>query len=179
VLSGRLAALSGKVQAGTEQIDEGLAILHSLGDQYSLTYGYSLATQVDLDRGDKGSAARNLAALLAIAHDTHQQLACVHGLEGVAEVLADSDPERAVGLLATAAVVRRQLGFNPLPREQARVDSVFREARAALGDVAATVEAEGATRSLASALADALDACAWVADAPGQRNVGRAQIADF
>jgi predicted ATPase len=162
VLSGRLAVLSGNFQAGIEQIDEGLAILHSLGDQNSLTYGYRLAAQVDLDRGDNGSAARHLAALLAIARDSHQLLGCVRGLEGVAEVLAGADPKRSVGLLATAAVVRRQLGFNPLPREQARVDSVFREARVALGDVAATVEAEGASRSLSSALADALDACAWV-----------------
>jgi tetratricopeptide (TPR) repeat protein len=159
VLSGRLGVLAGDVKAGMQQIEEGLALLRNLRDQTALSFGYNLAAQADLDCGDRTSAARHLAALLEIARDTHEQLASVRGLEGVAELLADTDPERAVSLVATAAAVRRQLGCKPLPREQARLDRWLPAARAALGDSVATLEPADASLPLAAAVADARDAC--------------------
>jgi hypothetical protein len=140
-------------------MDEGLAILRSLGDQNSLTFGYNLAAQADLDRADAASAARHLAALLAIGRDIHEQLACARGLEGAAELLAASDPGRAVRLLARARRVRNELGYTPHLREQARVDRWLPTARAALGFEASTIEASGANCLLAAAVDDAIDAC--------------------
>jgi hypothetical protein len=159
VLSGRLAVLAGDHPAGVEQLEEGLALLRTLGDQGALAYGHLLAAHADLDRGDDVAAARHLAALLVVTRDTHESLALVRGLEGVAELLAGADPARAVSLLGTAAGQRQELGFERVPLDQARLDRWLDDARSALGDDAARVEAAGAGRPLADALADALDAC--------------------
>jgi len=159
VLNGRLSVLAGDVAVGMEQMEEGLSILRRLGDQSALAFGYNLAAQSDLDRGDHGTAARHLAALIAVAGDTHEQLGCARALEGVAELLAGVDPERAVRLMATAAGLRRETGCTPLPREQARADGWLQAARAALGDAPAPNGAADGSLPLAAALADALDAC--------------------
>jgi predicted ATPase len=169
VLSGRLAVLAGDARAGTQQMEEGLSVLRALGDQTSLTFGYNLAAQADLDGGDPAAAAGHLAALLAIARETHEQLACARGLEGVAELLAADNSELAVGLLANASGLRRRLGCLPLPREQARQDRWVPVARASLGDATAALEAEYASLPLATVLAAAIDACTLTG--PGE--VGR------
>jgi hypothetical protein len=49
VLSGRLAVLGGDIVVGKQQMEEGLSVLRGLGDQSSLTFGYNLAAQADLD----------------------------------------------------------------------------------------------------------------------------------
>ena len=119
--------------------------------------------QANLDCDDHASAALHLAALLTIARETHDQLACAHGLEGVAELLAAADPERAVGLVATAARLRGHLGCTPRPRESARLDGWWPAARVGVVEAAATVDAEYASLPLAEALAEAMEACASAA----------------
>jgi hypothetical protein len=169
VLSGRLAVLAGDHSRGLDQLGEGLAVLRAQGDRSGQVYAHVLAAHAQLDRGDEQVAAQHLTALLAVAAETGEQLECMRGLEGAAELLGGSDPGQAVGWISTADARRCELALPLLPMERARRQRWFPAACAELGETATAVQAAAAGRPLAQALVEARAACGRLAAAPPRR----------
>jgi hypothetical protein len=103
--------------------------------------------------------------VLTVARETHDQLALARGLEGVAQLLATSEPARALRLIDAAAELRQRLKLDVAPVERARQAQWLAAAQAALGATAEPSVGWRRTLSVAEGLADALDACASSAHA--------------
>jgi tetratricopeptide (TPR) repeat protein len=164
-LSGRLAALAGDHVLAVQEFETCLRLAEELGDQQGLGYAHLLAGHAALDRNDRVDAARHFAGVLTVGRETHDQLALVRGLEGVARLLATSEPARTLRLMDAAADLRQRLKLDMAPVERARQAEWLAGAQAALGAGAEPSVGWRRSLSVAEGLADALDACASSADA--------------
>jgi predicted ATPase/transcriptional regulator with XRE-family HTH domain len=166
VLSARLAALAGDHSTAEMQFEVSLRLMRQLRDQQGQAWGHLLAGHAALDRGDRADAAQHLADALTIAHATHDQPALVRGLEGVARLLATSEPALALRMVASTADLRRTLSLALAPIDRRRLMGWLADARAALGYSAEQVRNDDPAPSIATVLVDALAACRMLTGTP-------------
>jgi tetratricopeptide (TPR) repeat protein len=162
-VSAQLAARAGDHATARRQFEASLRLAREAHDQQGLAYAHLLAGHAALDRSDRADAAEHFAGVLTIARETHDQPALARGLEGVARLLAPAQPQRALSLVAAAGALRQALGFHLTPLDRARLQSWVPGAGAALGSAAELVHGDVPAEPVATALAEALEGCAWVA----------------
>ena len=110
---------------------------------------------------------------LGLARDAADHLAVALGLEGLAGVTVEAEPERAVRLAGAAEALRDQLGARPPDTDRDQLEHWLEAARRALGNgTYAMAWAEGRAMSVEQALACALAESALAA--PVARPGGRA-----
>ena len=112
-VSGRVLAASGEHERARAVGDESIALLDKLGDKQGQAFAHGMAALSALDRGARADAARHLAAVLALARETHERMAIARGLESMAELLVAGEPERAARLAGAATGVASRLAFQP------------------------------------------------------------------
>src|SRR5262249_8777051 len=121
-LSARLDALTGNHEQIWARIEQSLTILDGRHGTQGLVFALQLATDTALDLEDRSRAAGYLIRLLRIAGETGEWPAVPPGLEAAAELLAPSEPERALGLGNAADALRTSLHITATPRERRRVE---------------------------------------------------------
>jgi hypothetical protein len=161
-LSARLASLVGDNNVAKAQFDESLAVLHQVGDQQGLAYAHLLAGHAAMGGAVFAEAAVHFAAVLAIARDTHEQLALARGLEGVARLLSEAQPARALRLVGSAERLRQTLGLELAPLDKIRLDEWLARTRERVGEAAESLLAAGRRTQVAEAVFEALAACAEI-----------------
>jgi DNA-binding NarL/FixJ family response regulator len=131
----------------------------ALGSGWGMSYLARCQGDLEFASGDQDEALAAYREALEIARDRGERRFVSEPMTGIAGILvARGQPERAVRLLAAAAVLREELGA---PQGWGRRVHEHSEAaaRAALtGEAFATSWAAGATLSLEEAITDALDA---------------------
>jgi non-specific serine/threonine protein kinase len=132
-VSGRVAALSGDHARARQLGEESIALLDQLGDKQGQAFAHGLAAHSALDRKDRSDAAAHLVGVLSLTRETHERMAIARGLEGMAEMLVTSTPERAARLAGTAAGLRESARIVAAPIEQDRLELVFAQARRTIG----------------------------------------------
>ncbi|MGI9147762.1 MAG: hypothetical protein ACR2IK_14620 [Chloroflexota bacterium] len=132
-LRGRLAALDGDHEAALALMEQSLGLLRNIGDQQGIAFGSLHAAASALQCGDRADAARHLVAALTVARESDERLVLARALEGVAQLIAATAPDTAVGLAGAAAALRETLGFDRTLQEQAQLERWLAPARSRLG----------------------------------------------
>ena len=104
----------------------------------------------------------HFAAVLAIARDTHEHLALARGLEGVARLLSEAQPARALRLVGTAERLRQTLDLELAPLDKIRLEEWLARTRERVGEAAESLLAAGRLTQVAQAVFEALAACAEI-----------------
>jgi non-specific serine/threonine protein kinase len=158
-----LAARDGDYALALAFEEQALALLGWLGDQQGLAFGNLEAARRALDLGDRPRAAGHLAAAVAIGRATGDQQALAQGLEGVAQLVATSQPGRAAYLVGAATEARQTYGLSRPPVDQTWLESWFPDVRRSLSDAASELAWENGRRAslervidLAKELADSV-----------------------
>ena len=115
------------------KIEESVAILRGLGDDWTLGAVLDSLGQIDLDRGDLESAARSWTECCRIALKVGDGLAASPALDGMGKIaVKQGDFARGLRLHAAAAHFRREVGQTLHPGDQEFVDVSVAAARQAL-----------------------------------------------
>ncbi len=132
-VSGRVAALSADHARARNLAQESIALLDELGDKQGQAFAHGLAAHSALDRADREDAAAHLVVVLSLSRETHERMAIARGLEGLAELLVATAPEKAARLVGTAAGVRESARIAAAPIERDRLEVVVAQAQRTIG----------------------------------------------
>ena len=154
----------GDLTAARSLQEQSLAILRETGNRTGLAYGlYSLGLITDA-QGDAARALQLYRESLTILRAAGDRFGMSMSLAGLGDWTGErksqdkTQRERAVRLLAAAAVQFEDIGYVLRPRERARYEHGLSAARAQLGDVLfEKTWAEGHAMSLDQAVAHALE----------------------
>jgi non-specific serine/threonine protein kinase len=109
------------------------------------------------ERGDRLRAHEHYAEGLRVAREAGDRLGLVRALEGLASLLTDGQPDRAVRLVGAAEHLRRTIGAATLDVERQRLEEWLTGARRQLGDQRfASAHSAGREMTLEQACAEAL-----------------------
>ncbi|MBV9355048.1 MAG: hypothetical protein JO023_05920 [Chloroflexi bacterium] len=138
--------------------EHGLAVAHAAGDRGTLLFGNLIAAHRTLDGKQRQAAAPHLLSALTLALETRDEFSLARSLEGVAELVAPSEPREAAQLAGAAAALRDRHGASPTPLDRVRLDGWSAGARLGLGQAGfASAWAAGRQDALEHAIARAVD----------------------
>jgi len=161
---GWLELYAGHLDAARKLVEESLAIRRALGTPREAGVSQTLLGKVALCMGEPGVAGAHFAECLATHRDVGNPWGIALALEGVAGLVAESQPERALRLAAAAEALRLAIGRPLPPAEQPLVAGWLAPAQSAVSaDNARRARAEGEALSQAQAVAEALELTASVA----------------
>jgi predicted ATPase/DNA-binding CsgD family transcriptional regulator len=141
---GRAAAMRGDCANGRRLLESGLALYRQYTDWQGTEWCLRALGYVALEQGDLPAARRFFREDLGFAQASGEALELALGLEGLAGTLVVGQPDRAVRLVAAAAVLREAVDARPYASERERLDRWLEAAAAKLGHEAYTAAwAEG------------------------------------
>jgi predicted ATPase len=138
----------------TEVLERSLVLARDLGDSRQAEWSLAQLALASLLKGDTERSRELFAESLPQAFQGRDMRAldvCVHGLAGLAA--AAGDAERAARLWGAAERLRESLGNQQSPPQLALEERYLGDARVALGDRFAPLEAEGRELSLEDTVA--------------------------
>ena len=160
-VSSRLAAVArglGRPRAARRFAEMAIAAGGQVRTRTTVAIGHIDLARLDLDAGDTSSAATHLHEALESLDPLADRWVLVDGLEAVARLAADSDPDGAARLLDEASSIREVIHHPVAPTEAADVERVRAQVRrrgsgagsrgAAAGPAAAHAVAIGIARDL-------------------------------
>jgi predicted ATPase/class 3 adenylate cyclase len=154
---GRVAAAEGDLGSGQRLLEESLEIQTALPDDQGRVRSLAALARVAHQQGDRGAARQLYTQSLHAARESSLQLEIARNLEGVAELDAQDDPERALHLVGAAGSLRALIGAEPNAEESRRLAAWLETACAALGEPAcAEARATGQAQSVDQAIAEAV-----------------------
>jgi predicted ATPase/class 3 adenylate cyclase len=152
---GRVAAAEGDFSMAASLIQQGLGIQRELGDQQGQVRSLAALARVALGQGDQALARQRYLDSLRAARASYELLEIARNLEGLAELDAPLDPERALRLAGAAGSIRKTTGAEPLAEEQRRLNGWQQPVYAALGERrCGQARAVGRAMSLDQAIAE-------------------------
>jgi predicted ATPase/class 3 adenylate cyclase len=154
---GRVALAEGDLAGAQRLLEQSLEIQVALPDQQGRIRSLSALARVAQRRGDTEIARQRYSASLDLARESYQLLEIARSLEGMAELDATTDFERALRLIGAAGALRKLIGAEPHEDEVRRQDAWLRPIYAAHGEkVCDEARAAGRTLSVEPAIALAL-----------------------
>jgi predicted ATPase len=141
--------------------EHSLAVAHAVRDVRGLMSSHWIAALNALDGEQRPAAARHLLSSLTIAQQQRGQHSLARGLEGVAELVAPTQPQQAVQLVGAATALRDQHGLGLTPLDHARLAGWSAGVRLRLGEAGyAAAWADGRRALLEHVITRALDLAA-------------------
>ena len=149
---GRAELVAGDPAAARTVLEESVALAREMDDKLRLAEGLYFLALVSIEEGVAPAADAAIAERLALCKELGDRLGLAECLDATALLAAD-DELRAARLLGAAEALRRSLGAQVWPYEQARLAALEASLRASLGDAAyEAAVAEGAATPVDQAL---------------------------
>ena len=154
---GRVALIEDELPNAQRLLEQSLEIQVALPDQQGRIRSLSALARVARGQGNADLARRRYAESLRVARESFQLLEIARGLEGMAELDAPDDFERALRLMGAAGALRKVIGAEPHTEEQRRQNAWLQPIYAARGEkVCAEARASGRALSVEQAIEAAL-----------------------
>lgn len=119
--------------------EQGLAIFRELGDSWSTAGTLADLGSLACEQQDFSAAHFLYRESLKIFHDINHKRGMARVLECLAcSAAAQQQAERSLRLAGTAAALRQNIGAPLMPVEQAKLEAILHQARAALSNTAST-----------------------------------------
>jgi len=144
---GRVAAAEGDFTAAGDLHLQSLAIQVELGDLQGQVGSLAALARTAFGLGDRPLARQRYLDSLRVARQSYELLEIARGLEGLAELYAAVEPERALRLAGAAGSVRKTIGAEPYAEELRRLNAWQQPVYVALGEKRCA-EARAAGRGL-------------------------------
>jgi DNA-binding CsgD family transcriptional regulator/tetratricopeptide (TPR) repeat protein len=117
---GDLAQLQGELDDARQRYTDALQILREIDARPEIARCLVGLARVAMSLGETGVARQHLTESIAACRETGARIGVARGLEAFAALaIAESDPERAVVLVAAATALREDGGLPPLPAKRA------------------------------------------------------------
>jgi predicted ATPase/class 3 adenylate cyclase len=146
---GRVALADRDLAGARRLLEQSLEIQVALPDQQGRIRSLSALARVARAMGDVETARQRYAESLRVARESFQLLEIARGLEGMAELDAETDFERALRLVGAAGALRKLIGAEPHAQELRRQNAWLQPIYAARGE-RACAEARAAGRALSA-----------------------------
>lgn len=161
----RLAVTQGDATPAFGELEETVAFQRTLEDRQGLVFSLPTLARVVLGQGHTARAGELLAEGLQLAHEADDRLALARGIEAIATLVSDHQPQRAVRLAEAAAALREALGAELTPADHEQLARWQTKALRQLGQ-AGLGPVEGVRQTFEDAYAEALEAARTVASLP-------------
>jgi DNA-binding NarL/FixJ family response regulator len=154
---GRVAKGQGDFPTAEAHQVRALEAFREMGNRQGMVRALAALGQGAHERGDRLRAHEHYAEGLRVAREAGDRLGLVRALEGLASLLTDGQPDRAVRLVGAAEHLRRTIGAATLDVERQRLEEWLTGARRQLGDQRfASAHSAGRVMTLEQACAEAL-----------------------
>jgi predicted ATPase/class 3 adenylate cyclase len=154
---GRVAAAEGDFSRAASLHQQSLAIQQELGDQQGQVRSMAALARAALGQGDRQHARDRYLDSLRVARQSYELLEIARSLEGLAELYAAVEPERALRLAGAAGSIRKTIGAEPYAEELRRLNAWQQPMYLALGEKrCAEARAAGRGLSLDQAIGEVL-----------------------
>ena len=152
---GRVAASERDFARSASLHLQSLAIQQELGDQQGQVRTLAALARVAREQGDGQLARGRYLDSLRVARESYELLEIARSLEGLAELYAAIEPERALRLAGAAGAMRKTIGAEPYAEELRRLNAWQQPVYLALGEKrCAEARAAGRGMSLDQAIAE-------------------------
>lgn len=131
---GRVAAAEGDFLKATTLHQQSLGIQQELGDLQGQVRTLAALGRVAFARGDRQLARERYLESLQVARQSYELLEIARSLEGLAELYAAAEPERALRLAGAAGAMRKTIGAEPYAEELRRLNAWQQPVYVALGE---------------------------------------------
>jgi tetratricopeptide (TPR) repeat protein len=131
---GRVATAEGDFQKATRLHQQSLGIQQELGDQQGQVRSLAALGRVAFAQGDGQLARERYLDSLQVARQSYELLEIARSLEGLAELYAAVEPERALRLAGAAGAMRKTIGAEPYAEELRRLNAWQQPVYVALGE---------------------------------------------
>ena len=154
---GRVDTAEGDLSSAINAHSHALKIQETLGDQQGRIRSLAALARIARLEGDTVLSRQRYAESVRLARASYELLELARSLEGLAELDATNEPERALRMVGAAGNLRKTIGAAPYPEEQRRIDSWLQPLYPRLGEKAcAEARAVGRGMSLDQTIAEAL-----------------------
>jgi predicted ATPase/class 3 adenylate cyclase len=120
---GRVATAEGDFATAADMHQQSLAIQESLNDQQGRIRSLAALARVAQQQGETEVARQRYAESLRVARASYELLEIARSLEGLAELDAPVDPERALRLAGAAGALRKAIGSTQYAEEETRLNA--------------------------------------------------------
>jgi predicted ATPase/class 3 adenylate cyclase len=146
---GYIAIDQGELAEARSRLEEALAIQREIGDKWAIANTLNNLGDAVRDQGDYITGYNCYEESVLLNKELGDQRALAYVLEGLGGLVSmrGDQPERALGIVAGAAAIRKSIGAPLSAAEQAKLDQLLAPARKALPDA---VAAEAWNAGLAS-----------------------------
>jgi tetratricopeptide (TPR) repeat protein len=136
---GFIAIDQGELAEARSRLEEALAIQREIGDKWAIANTLNNLGDAVRDQGDYITGYKCYEESVLLNKELGDQRALAYVLEGLAGLVSmrGAQPERALGIVAGAAAIRKSIGAPLSVAEQTKLDQLLAPARKALPDSAA------------------------------------------